>query len=217
MTQDNIILTDEEALSDWCVEMDSLKEGKLLQEIIRKLKGTMREQNLVSLSAPQVGYKKRVFCLRFGKNDYRTFVNPVIQNNSQFTMSRETCSSIPGKTFIRPRFGNISVFYTTPLGEVKSANLMGKAAIQFQHALDHLNGLLLSDVGLEIDELFDQATEDEQAEILKMYAESLDIRQKELDAEISDDKELSDILEASRFINSVKSGETLLDKSLDAK
>ena len=130
-------------------------------------------------------------------------------------MSRETCSSIPDKTFIRPRFGKISVFYVTPMGEVKSADLHGRAAIQFQHALDHLNGLLLSDIGLEIDEMFDNASEEDKAEIIKMYAESLDIRQKQLEEEISNDKELKDIIDATNFITSVKNGETVIDNTLD--
>ena len=80
--------------------------------------------------------------------------------------------------------------------------------------MDHLNGLLLEDVGLEIDELWDKATDDERAEVLKAYAESLDIKEKELKKEIAEDKELHDIDEASKFINSVKSGETKLDNSL---
>ena len=99
------IIVDENSLSNWCTEIDTRKEGKLTQEIILALKETMREKGLQSLSAPQIGYDKRILCLRFGDNDYRTFINPAIENNSGITMSRETCSSIPGKEFIIPSFG----------------------------------------------------------------------------------------------------------------
>lgn len=205
------IITDVEALSNWSVEIDPCKEGKTAQEIILALKATMKEHNLVSLSAPQIGYNRRIFCLRFGDNDYRTFVNPAIENNSGMTMSRETCTSIPDKQFIIPRFGKIKFFYTTPMGKVESGTLVGRAAYVFQHAMDHLNGVLVSDIGLEIDELFDQATDDERAEVLKMYAESLDIRAKELNKEIEEDKDLRDINNAIKFINSVKDGSTKLE------
>lgn len=205
------IITDEAALSEWSVEIDTRKEGKLLQEIILALKATMKANDLVSLTAPQIGYNRRVLCMRFGKKDYRTFINPLIENNTNFQFARETCSSIPGKTFVMPRFNNVKLFFTTPLGKVESTKLSGMSAWKFQHCLDHLNGMLSSDIGLEIDEMFDNATDDERAEVLKMYAESLDIRQKDLEAEIAENKELSDINNAAKFIASVKSGETILD------
>jgi len=207
------IITDEAALSEWSVEIDTRKEGKLLQEIILALKATMKANDLISLTAPQIGYNRRVMCMRFGKNDYRTFINPLVENNTNFQFARETCSSIPGKTFVMPRFNNVKLFFTTPLGKVESTKLSGMSAWKFQHCLDHLNGMLSSDIGLEIDDMFDNATDEERAEVLKMYAESLDVRQKDLEAEIAEDKNLSDINNAAKFIASVKSGETILDNS----
>lgn len=210
------IIVDEEKLSDWSVEIDTKKESKLLQEIVLSLKQTMKANNLQSLTAPQIGYNRRVFCIRFGKQDYRTFVNPVIENNTAFQFSRETCSSLPNKTFIIPRFGNVKVFFTTPLGKIESSKLVGMSAFVFQHCLDHLNGMILSDIGLEIDEMFDNATDEERAEVLKMYAESLDIRQKELEQTVANDPELSNINDAAKFIHSVRTGETQLEKIEDA-
>lgn len=208
------IITDEEKLSEWCSEISPRKEGKLLQQIVLELKATMRANDLQSLTAPQIGYDKRVFCIKFGDNNYKTFVNPMIDNNSNFEFAREHCASIPGKEFIRPRFGKIHAFYTTPTDKVESVNLAGRAAIVFQHCVDHLCGLLLSDVGLELDDMWDKATDDERAEVLQAYAESLDIKQKELQKEIDEDKDIKDIDEAAKFINSVKSGETKIDNSL---
>lgn len=209
------IITDQYILSDWCTEISPKKEGNLLQEIILTLKATMRKFDLVSLTAPQIGYQRRVFCIKFGKNDYRTFINPMIDNNYNFQFSREKCSSIPEKTFIYPRFGKVHAFFTTPTDKVETTTLVGRSAIVFQHCIDHLNGVLLSDIGLEIDEQWDLATDDERAEVLKMYAESLDIKQKKLEKEINNDEEAKKINDASKFINSVKDGKTTLDNSLD--
>ena len=207
------IITDVEALSDWSIEIDPVKEGKLAQEIILALKATMRDKGLRSLTAPQIGYNRRIVCLRFGNNDYRTFINPAIENNTTITMSRESCSSIPEKEYIIPRFTKVKFYYTTPLGKIESGTLAGVSAFVFQHAVDHLNGMLVSDIGLEIDEMFDQATNEEREEVIKMYAESLDIRQKELVKEIAEDPELREIDDAIKFINSVKDGTTTLDTS----
>jgi len=152
-----------------------------------------------------------VFCIRFGKNDYRTFINPLIENNTAFQFSRETCSSIPNKTFIMPRFGNVKFFFTTPLGKAEGGKLAGRAAFVFQHCMDHINGMLVSDIGLEIDEMFDNATDEEREELLKMYAEALDITQKQLTEDIDNNEDLKNIDDAVKFIASVKSGETILE------
>lgn len=217
MGKEKEIVLDVDSLSEWCNEIDARKEGKELQEIVIALKETMRKNNLVSLAAPQIGYNRRVLCLRFGKDDYRTFVNPAIENNTGITFSREKCASIPEKEFIIPRFSNVKFFFTTPLGKIESAKLSGVAAFRFQHSLDHLNGMLVSDIGLEIDELFDQASEEEQNELLRMYAEALDLRQKELEKEVAQDPELSQLDDAIKFISSVKDGTTKLDMETERK
>lgn len=205
------VITDVEKLYDWATEIDPRKEGKLVQEIVLALKTTMRENNLEYLTAPQLGYDKRIFCIRFGGNDYRTFLNPVITRTSAFQFARETCNSLPEKTFIMPRFGNIEVIYTTPLGKIETRKIIGRSAVVFNHCLDHLNGLLISDIGLEIDEMFDNATDEEREEVLKMYAESLDLRQKQLKEEIAENKELNDLDKAIDFIASVDNGQTKLE------
>ena len=87
------------------------------------------------------------------------------------------------------------------------------SAFVLQHCVDHLNGMLLSDIGLEVDELFDKATDEDRAEILKMYADSLDIRQKQLEEEMLNNPELKQVNDAVKFINSVKLGETKLESS----
>lgn len=206
------IITDSEELSKWCVEINPAKEGKLVQQIVLELKATMREHNLLSLTAPQIGYDYRIFVIKFGENNYRSFLNPMVENNSNFTFAREVCSSIPGKRYIIPRFAKIKLDYMTPLGKMECAVFMGQAAYRIQHCIEHLNGQLTSDMGLEIDEMFDNATEDEKAEIIRMYAESLDVRAKSLQEEINKDHELQQIDEAARFMESVREGKTKLEK-----
>lgn len=207
------IITDIDKLWEFAEVINPVADGELMQEIILSLKATMRANNLMSLSAPQIGYNKQVFCIKFGKNDYRTFLNPMIENvvSSTYHFARETCPSVPGKTFIIPRFGTIQMCFVTPMGEYKTTRLMGVAAEVAQHCIDLLNGNPIMNIGLEIDEDFDNATDDERAEILKMYVESLDLRSKKLREEINADEELKQIEDASNFIQAVNNGEVQIE------
>ena len=206
------IVTDYDKLSERCNEFDLTKENKDVQEIILALKNTIRaNEGMLGLSANQIGYNKRILCLNFGGN-IRSFINPIITSAQGFELSRETCSSIPGKTFIRTRNSKINVTYQTPLGKIESVEFIGFAAIMFQHHIDHLDGLLLSDVSLEIDEDFDNATEEEREEVINMYLDSLDITRKEIETEIEKDAEAKQMSDAIKFMNSVKSGETIVEQ-----
>ena len=203
------IITDVDELGNRADEIDARKDGKLVQQITRELKLAIRENNLTSLSAPQIGYGKRVMCINFS-GDIRTFVNPVIVDVKGFGLSRETCSSLPGKTFIRPRNEDITVTYQTPMAKIETRRMVGYAAKVFQHCIDHLDGLLLSDVGLEIDEDFDKATEDEKAEVINAYLDALDIKKKDLEKEILENPELKQMDEAIDFISKLSTGEVHL-------
>lgn len=201
----------EEKLSDRCDEIDLRKNNKLAREIITELKKVMRKNNLTSLSAPAIGYNKRIFCIDFKDQEIKSFVNPVIANAKGLQLSRETCTSIPGKTFVRPRNNEVEVMFQNPMSKPISRKLIGLAAVVFQHEMDHLDGLLLSDVGLEIDDDFDKASEEERQEVIEAYLDSLDLRQKEIQQEIKEDKELSEINSAIDFMTSVYKGDTKIE------
>ena len=91
------IVTDIDKLWEFCEVINPKSEGELMQEITLALKATMRANDLMYLAAPQIGYSKQVFCIKFGKNDYRTFLNPMIENvvSSTYHFAREVCASIP--------------------------------------------------------------------------------------------------------------------------
>lgn len=206
------IITDPEKLGDWCEVIHPQKEGKLCQQIIRELKAAIRANNLEYLTAPQIGYNKRIFCIRYGKNDIRSYINPSIYNMARITIAREECNSIPEKRFIIPRYDTVEFIFYTPLGKDPEAlKVIGRTAHVVHHCVDHLDGLLTSDIGLEIDDDFDNATDAEREEVIKMYLESLDIRQKQLREEIDNNEELKKMDDAINFMESVRKGETILE------
>lgn len=198
-------------LSQRATEIDIKTENKLMREIISALKHTIELNNIVSLSAPAIGYDKRIFCIKFD-TEIKTFINPVIIQSKGIQLSREICTSIPGKTFIRPRNNDITVIYQKPSGPSESRQLVGLSAIVFQHELDHLEGLLLSDIGLEIDDDFETASEEEREEVINYYLDSLDLKRKELEEEIQSNEELKQLSDGIKFMESVYKGETQIEK-----
>lgn len=198
-------------------EIDVRKENKVMREIVANLKRTMRKNHLTSLSAPAIGYKKRIFCVDFSDKEIKTFINPLITRMEGIELTREVCSSIPGKEFIRPRNSLIGLMYQTPTGVIKNNTFKGLAAHVIQHEIDHLEGITLSDIGLEIDTDFDSATEEERFEIINMYLDSLDLTRDNLIAEFENDKELKDTYDADRFIEMLAQGKIQLQPKQEEK
>lgn len=193
-------------------EIDYEKEGKLLREITGNVKRTMRKKNLISLSAPGLGYNKRIFCIDFSDEEIKSFINPVISNAEGLQLVREQCSSIPDKEFLVPRNEIIDLMYSTPTGQIKSKRFKSVAAYVVQHEIDHLNGVNLEDIGLEVDSDFDEATEEERQEIINMYLDSLDLRQKYLEEVINEDDELHIVSERLRFVEALAKGDIAFEK-----
>ena len=200
---------DYENLSYRSTEFDIKKLSKDCKDIILEMKNTLRANDLLGLSACQIGYYARVICLNFN-GDIRTFINPIITKCEGFELSRETCACLEG-TYIRPRNSKIDIMYQTPLGKTESATLVGFAAKLFQHHLDHLDGILISDIGLLIDEEFDNASEEDKTQIIDMYLDSLDLKKAEIDKAIEDDPKAKEMADAIKFFDSVQKGETTVE------
>lgn len=205
------IITDELSISERAVEIDVRTQAEEMREIIKALKDTMRANNLTSLSAPAIGYNRRIFCIKFADSEIKTFINPLIMQAKGLQLSIETCTSIPGKEFIRPRNNDLMIAYQRPTGQLENRQILGLAAIVFQHETDHLDGLLLSDVGLEIDEDFYQATEEERQEVIEAYLDCLDLKKQQLDNDIENTPELKQLSDGIKFMESVYKGETKLE------
>lgn len=205
------IVTDVKKLSDVCEGIDTRKQNELMREIILALKERIEKDNLPALSAPQLGYKYRLFCINFN-GKMKTFINPIISQVDGFDLSREKCCSIPGKEFIRPRNTKVAIIYQTPLGKAESTQLLGMAARVFQEQMDHLDGLLLSDIGLELPQNFDRLSDDEKEKLIAEYMKALDIQQKEIEKEIKEDRVLNDLQNALEFTEGVKTGKIKIER-----
>lgn len=196
-------------LSDRATEINYAVDNKLIREIVSSLKHTIEKNNITALSAPAIGYEYRIFCIKFNE-EIKTFINPIIMDAKGLQLSREKCTSIPNKEFIIPRNNDLTVAYQRPTGKIETRQIVGLAALVFQHEMQHLDGILLCDLGLEIDNQWDEATDDERAEVLKEFLDSLDLYSSELEKEIQTDPELKQMSDAIDFMASVQTGETKL-------
>lgn len=210
------IILDEEKLTEFSSLIDMKKEAKLAQQIIRELKEIVEAKNLVSLSAPQIGYPYRIFVIKF-KDAARSFINPVISRAKGFQLSKERCSSIPGKEFLIPRQNDIELFYTTPLNKYEAQQFIGFGAFVVQHEIDHLDGILVSNMGLEIDDDFEKATDEEKTEIISAYLDSLDLRAKKIKDECEKDEEFDKAYKTMKFMQEVNAGNIKLNAEEDKK
>ena len=177
-------------------EIDYEKDYTLMKEIIAKIKKTMKKHNLTSLSAPAIGYNKRIFCIDFSDKEIKTFINPMVLLTQGMELTREVCSSIIDKEFIRPRHTSIDIIYQRPDGTIKQNQFKGMAATVIQHELDHLDAITLNDIGLEIDSDFDEATDEERFAITDMYLKHLSEKHDNLVNEIEQDNTAKIMYEA---------------------
>lgn len=208
------ISQDIQKLSQRSDEINMRTDYTKTAQTIRDLKDTIRANkslNITSLSAPQIERFDRVFCINFN-GDVRAFINPVITKTEGFKFVREKSPSIPDKEFIVPRSEVIYAVYQRGDGRPESNKFEGPAAEVFQQQVDMLDGVLISDFGLEILPEFESATDEEKQELLKEYTKFLKRKYKKLNKEIENDPELKKISDGAKFINAVAKGEVQLEK-----
>ena len=211
-------IKDYDKFDDRCDEINPKKQNAEMRETILAIKEVMEAKKLSALAAPQIGYRNRIVCLKFGDKQPITYVNPFITKVNGFTLSKESDISIPNKTFIVPRNVEVEVQYCTPLGQWMTQKMTGMTAFVMQRMINMLDGLLISDIGLEIDEEWDKATDEERAEVIKAYCESLDITMKDVQKDIEDsDGTLKKVYSAIKFTEGVNSGKVKLETVEESK
>lgn len=183
------IIDDETILRERTEETDYASNKDVMRSVIHLLNTKTKQDNLTHLTAPQIGYKHRIICIRL-KNATKILINPIIYVGKGMKISFEKCVNLPNKKFMIPRVTDVTVSYIDENGETKTERFVGLAAILIQHSMDHLEGILLDDLGLEIDEEFDKASDNERAEVIKAYIEMLTKKQKLIEQEIEKDENL---------------------------
>ncbi len=208
-------LVDRNTITDRAEEINLEKDFKLAQKIISDLGSYMIKNNVGALAAPQIGYPYRIFCVMYKtkkKTDIKAYINPVIKTTSGFILIRQKCENISGKEFIHPRYTKIGLSFLDIDKESKGFDFVGQTAFAMEQMMDILDGVFIDEIGLEIDHLFDEASESEKNQLLAAYMNQLQQYRLQLNREIDSTPELKQLKDAVDYMQAVKEGRVQVEK-----
>lgn len=122
-----------------------------VRALVDDMIAVMRAERGIGLAAPQVNVHQRIVVFDIGP-DGRTArtplvcINPVITKASRaLVMTEEGCLSIPGEFVPVVRSERVSVRYYDTQGQRHTIAADDLLAVAFQHEIDHLDGILMTD------------------------------------------------------------------------
>ncbi|MBI2601373.1 peptide deformylase [Candidatus Daviesbacteria bacterium] len=146
-----ILQKPDKRLRQVCLKVTNFKEAKeiadKLIEITKKVDGPLKIS--LGMAAPQVGYDKRVIILRKSQGEYTVMVNPKIVKQKWNLPIFSRCFSVDGVFIIKSPYW-IKIEYQDLQGNYNSEVLRGVKAVTLQQEIDHINGVLISDIGLRL-------------------------------------------------------------------
>ncbi len=138
---------------------------KSLQTLIDDMVETMRAAPGVGLAAPQVGISQRVIVVEYAEEEEAAegqppkevkprlyvMVNPeIVKASTETEMGVEGCLSVPGLVGEVERKQMIQVRGYNRRGQPMKLKVSGWLARIFQHEIDHLNGILFTDLATQL-------------------------------------------------------------------
>jgi peptide deformylase len=117
-------------------------------KLLDDMADTMYDAGGVGLAAPQIGIQKRVIVLdpHDGETELIELINPEIIHADGEQLGAEGCLSIPGLNGDVNRKLNITVTGWDREGNEITIEASEYLARIFQHEIDHLNGILFTDI-----------------------------------------------------------------------
>lgn len=139
------------------VAKEVTKFNSNLKKLLKDMAETMYDAEGVGLAAPQIGISKRVIVVDVGdENGLVEMVNPVIAEQEGEQLGPEGCLSIPNLNGEVRRSERIVVKGQNSDGEPITVNASGYFARAFQHEIDHLNGILFTDIAESVYDISDR-------------------------------------------------------------
>lgn len=142
----NIRKEDDEILKKKSKEVDVIDDR--IRELIEDMVETMHKYDGVGLAAVQVGILKRILVIDLydEKTPVIRLVNPVILKTKGTQEVEEGCLSFPNKYVRVVRPNEVTVEGLNEKGEKVVIKGKGLLAQALSHEIDHLNGVVLTDV-----------------------------------------------------------------------
>lgn len=145
-----VVQTGDEVLRTTCAEVK--KFDKELGELMDDLKQTVRAENGAGLAAPQIGVPLRAVVVDVDDGFFE-MVNPVILSKKGEQTGPEGCLSVKGKQGTVTRPYKVKAEYRDRYGRKHKLTAEGFFARAVCHELDHLDGVLYTDIASEIYDL----------------------------------------------------------------
>lgn len=149
---DSVVIHPDPVLRATCAAAGEINEG--LRELADRLKACMVAAGGIGLAAPQIGVSKRACAVGMpspsGLVPVVMFDPEIIWHSATVTTMAEGCLSIPGKRFLVPRPHKVKVRYRDVDGNETVVAATGLLAKCVQHEIDHLDGILILDLGEEV-------------------------------------------------------------------
>ncbi|MEB3101240.1 peptide deformylase [Ferviditalea candida] len=118
-----------------------------LHKMLDDMAATMYDAPGVGLAAPQIGILKRVIVIDVGdEHGLIEMINPEIVNSEGEQLGPEGCLSIPGLMGDVRRAMKVTVKGLDRNGSEFTMQAEEFLARAFQHEIDHLNGILFTDL-----------------------------------------------------------------------
>lgn len=207
-------LVNRDKIIDRAEEINLDTDFDLAQKIVSNLGSYMVKHNVGALAAPQIGYPYRIFCIMYKtkkKTDIKAYINPVVISTKDSVLVRQKCENLPGEEFICHRYSKIGLAFTDIDKESKGFDFVGQTAFAMEQMVDILDGLVIDELGLRIDDMFDKASEQEKNQVLNEYMRQLQNYYNTLNKDINSNPELKQIRDAVDYMTSVKDGKTQIE------
>lgn len=206
------IRNDEERLSDRCDEINVAENQAFVRKVVNDLKDTIKaNKDLVALAAPQLGYKVRIFCIRFADEDIQTFINPMVTKVEGKCLMIENMPGLDHDYMVQ-RSQRVMAGYQLVNGNYNELSLKHPIAALFEKMIDLLDGTLFfkyKAIGLPIDKDYYKSPQEEKEELHKWYFETfLPARLKALEEIAENDEDIKKLQTQIKYFKSVIEGET---------
>lgn len=150
MSKRFVVQTGDPVLREKCREVKSF--NKELWALLADMKETVRAENGAGLAAPQIGIPERVVVIDVEEGFFE-MVNPVILSVKGEQTGPEGCLSVKGKQGTVTRPYRVKAEYRDRNGKKHKLTAEGFFARAVCHELDHLDGILYTDIAEELYDL----------------------------------------------------------------
>ena len=140
-------------------EVDTFDDN--LNQLIDDMYETMYDAEGVGLAAVQIGKLKRMLVIDDYEGSKLVMINPRRIKESGDVEALEGCLSVPERVGKVKRFETVKVEYQTADGEETAIEAEGFLARIIQHEMDHLDGILYTDLAEEMFDINKESGEDE--------------------------------------------------------